>query len=323
MDVSIGVKKGKTISQVVRNLNLVVAPGEMVGIVGESGCGKSMTALAIPNLLGADVKVTDGHILFQGQDITHASPGELHELRGKELSMVFQEPMTCLNPLMRVGQQIAQPLRLHGETNASLIRGKVFDVMEQVGLPEPERVYKSYPHQLSGGQLQRAMIAIAIVCRPKLLICDEPTTALDVSIQAQILRLLQEINRSLGMSVLFISHDLGVIRQICNRVNVMYCGSIVEEGTVSNIFVHPVHEYTKGLMGSIPRKESKGKALHSIPGRVPAVGEYTSGCSFAPRCAQAKDPCFREFPQPVALGENHSVSCFLADPESEMEYVRI
>jgi peptide/nickel transport system ATP-binding protein len=282
-----------------------------------------MTALAIPNLLARDVVITSGQILFEGQEITHASPSDLQELRGKELSMVFQEPMTCLNPLMRIGKQIAQPLRRHGENNSEIIRSKIFDVMEQVGLPEPERIYKSYPHQLSGGQLQRVMIAIAIVCHPKLLICDEPTTALDVSIQAQILHLLEEISRKLGMSVLFISHDLGVIRQICSRVYVMYCGSIVEAGTVRNIFVHPVHEYTKGLMGSIPRKESKGKALASIPGRVPAVGEYTLGCSFAPRCTFATDECYKASPQPIALGENHSVSCFLANPESEMEYVRL
>jgi len=320
---SIGIKKDKTTFNAVRDVGLTVKKGEIVGIVGESGCGKSLTALSIPGLLSKNISITGGNIIFDGRDITKLPVKEKYALRGKDISFVFQEPMTSLDPLMKIGRQIAEPLKLHGWRDKTLINERVRDVVGLVGLADAERIINSYPHQLSGGQRQRVMIAIAIANKPKLLICDEPTTALDVSIQAQILDLLKHINKTLGTSILFISHDLGVICRICDRVLVMYAGRIVESGTVRNIFIHPVHEYTKGLISSIPQKEHKGKALKSIPGKVPSIEETVSGCPFAPRCSVSCEECYVSFPEALGLSENHYVSCHLADPESEMEYVRI
>jgi peptide/nickel transport system ATP-binding protein len=224
---------------------------------------------------------------------------------------------------MRIGKQVAEPLLLHGVTATEVVRERVLEAMGKVGLPQPEALLGAYPHQLSGGMLQRAMIAMAIICRPRLIIADEPTTALDVTIQAQILRLLRQINRTEGTSILFISHDLGVINQVCDQVLVMYAGRIVERGAVGNILWHPVHEYTKGLIGSIPSRRSKGAPLPSIRGRVPTLEEEKPGCAFAPRCPTATEQCFCAFPDELALSEFHRVNCYLADVESEMEYVRI
>ncbi|MDR2402592.1 MAG: ABC transporter ATP-binding protein [Spirochaetaceae bacterium] len=324
---SVGIRRNRKYLPAVENISFKIMPGEIVGIVGESGCGKSLTALSIPGLLPQGVELTGGGVIFDGRDIRGLSERELCRIRGNEISMVFQEPMTSLNPLLRIGAQIAEPLKLHGWKNRKLIGDEVMDIMNKVGLRSPEKLIHEYPHQLSGGMRQRVMIALAIVCKPKLLIADEPATALDVTIQAQILRLMKRINRDLGTSILFISHDLGVINRICDRVLVMYSGRLVEEGTVRNIFFHPVHEYTRGLMGSIPVRERKGQALVNIPGKVPSIEEkgeaHFAGCPFAPRCVRAEDRCFAAFPKAIPLGENHSVRCILVDPESEMEYVRI
>ncbi|MDR2109113.1 MAG: ABC transporter ATP-binding protein [Coriobacteriales bacterium] len=307
----------------VEDIRLRVRTGEIVGIVGESGCGKSLTALALMGLLPPGIEVVAGSISYAGQRLDRARPRELNQIRGKDIAIVFQDPMTSLNPLLRIGTQVAEPLLLHGWHDAAKVRERVLEILTKVGLPQPEELLRAYPHQLSGGMLQRVMIATAIICKPRLLIADEPTTALDVTTQAQILQLLRHINRVQDTSILFISHDLGVINQICDRLLVMYAGSFVERGPVTSIFWHPVHEYTKGLLGSIPTRHSKGSPLANIPGRVPAVGEKTAGCAFAPRCPRASALCFSERPPELDLSETHSVKCFLNDLESEMEYARI
>jgi peptide/nickel transport system ATP-binding protein len=308
-------------------VNLRIEPGEIVGLVGESGCGKSLTALSCAGLLPEAARITGGRVLFEGIALERMSQRELCEIRGSGISLVFQEPMTSLNPLMRIGRQVAEPLVLHGWSNnwsgQARIRDEVIATLSRVGLSEPEKLLDAYPHQLSGGMQQRVMIAIALIGKPRLLIADEPTTALDVTIQAQILRLFKQINRETGTALLFISHDLNVVGQICDRVAVMYAGKIVEEGSVGNIFWHPVHEYTKALMGSIPTKRHKGRRLVSIPGKVPSIEDERRGCPYSPRCPVAREDCFNNTPECLKLSEHHRVWCFLADPESEMEYVRI
>lgn len=322
-NLTVGIQRGKTVLTAVDDISFTVRPGEIVGIVGESGCGKSLTALSITGLLPAAARKVGGTVLFDGENLDALSEKAYSRIRGNAISTIFQEPMTSLNPLMRIGRQIAEPLVLHGHKNDRKVREQVLDIMGKVGLPQPEKLLQAYPHQLSGGMRQRVMIASAIICRPKLLIADEPTTALDVTIQAQILELLKDINRSLGTAILFISHDLGVISQICDRVLVMYAGRLVEEGSTRNIFWHPVHEYTKGLMESIPTKEQKGRALVNIPGRVPSIEDTHFGCPFAPRCSVVREECLTEVPPSLRLSESHSVCCFATKPESEMEYVRI
>ncbi|MDR2196379.1 MAG: ABC transporter ATP-binding protein [Coriobacteriales bacterium] len=307
----------------VEDVSLTVNAGEIVGIVGESGCGKSLTALSVMGLLPAAMELVGGSIVFENERLDQLRERNLNAIRGNRLTMIFQEPMSSLNPLMRIGRQLAEPLVLHGVSTAGAIRERVLEAMGKVGLRDPETLLRAYPHQLSGGMLQRVMIAAAIVCRPRLIIADEPTTALDVTTQAQILRLLRQINQTDQTSILFISHDLGVINQICDQVLVMYAGRIVERGTVGNVLWHPVHEYTKGLIKSIPTRRSKGAPLPSIRGRVPALAEEKAGCAFAPRCPAAHSQCFLEVPDELALSDFHQVNCFLADVESEMEYVRI
>ncbi|MDR3342082.1 MAG: ABC transporter ATP-binding protein [Treponema sp.] len=309
---SVGIKRRGTYYAAVDDISFKINPGEIVGIVGESGCGKSLTALSMLGLLPEGVQVRGGTILFDGAELRGMSPQELCRIRGNEISMVFQEPMTSLNPLIKIGRQIAEPLELHGWKNKQRIYDAVRAIMGKVGLPEPEALMAAYPHQLSGGMRQRVMIALAVVCKPKLLIADEPTTALDVTIQAQILHLMKWINQDLGTSILFISHDLAVISRLCDRVLVMYAGKLVEEGTVQAVFQHPLHEYTKGLIGSIPNKGQKGTPLVNIPGKVPSIQEKSSGCPFAPRCFRAEPRCFAAFPAPRSCND-HWVCCALAD----------
>ncbi|MDR1712619.1 MAG: ABC transporter ATP-binding protein [Coriobacteriales bacterium] len=322
-NLSIGIRLPAGEIRAVDDVSFAIQPGEVLGIVGESGCGKSLTALSLLGLLPAGIQILEGAIIFNNERLDRLPEREFNALRGSELSIIFQEPMTSFNPLLRIGNQIVEALLLHGMTDRRLARERAVEAMGQVGLPMPEDLLRAYPHQLSGGMLQRVMIAMAVICQPKLLIADEPTTALDVTTQAQILRLLRHINQTLGTTILFISHDLGVINQLCDQVLVMYAGRLVERGTVGNVFWHPVHEYTKGLIGSIPNRKSKGQPLANIPGKVPTLDAEKVGCAFAPRCPVAQGRCFSETPQQLALSEFHSVDCFLADPESEMEYVRI
>jgi peptide/nickel transport system ATP-binding protein len=322
---SVGIKRGRGFLGAVEDISFTMEGGEILGIVGESGCGKTLTALSIPGLLPAGVSRTGGRVFLGDRDLSALGPRELYEIRGNELSMIFQEPMTSLNPLIKIGPQIAEALELHGRRDRALIRREVLDVMAQVGLPEPEKLAGEYPHRLSGGMRQRVMIALAIICKPKLLIADEPTTALDVTIQAQILSLLRGINQTLGTSILFISHDLALVGGLCDRVLVMYAGKLVEEGPARAIFRRPLHEYTRGLIGSIPARATKGKALVNIPGKVPSVEEKYPGCPFAPRCAKAALPCYaafpepREFPAPGASGTlgHHRVCCFFVEAAGE------
>jgi peptide/nickel transport system ATP-binding protein len=326
-DLRLSIRRQDSYFHAVEGLSLRVGRGEILGLVGESGCGKSLTALSVPALLPEGVERTDGTIIFDGRDISELGPEELRDIRGSQIGMVFQEPMTSLNPLQRIGAQIEESLELHSGLTRAQRREACLDMIAKVGISKsglsPSEAANYYPHQLSGGLRQRVMIAMALVCRPKLIIADEPTTALDVTIQAQILDLLRSINAEVGCAILFISHDLGVVNELCDRVAVMYAGRIVEEGSANNVFIHPVHEYTKGLMGSLPGRARKGQRLVSISGRVPPPGERGPGCAFSPRCEKARDECFLAVPPKVKLGPNHSASCVLADAESEMEYVNI
>ena len=322
-NLSIGIrrfgKRGKKeLLSSVEDVSFDIYPGEILGIVGESGSGKSLTALSLAGLLGENKELTQGSIIFQekgaARNLLTLSEKELEAVRGKEISMVFQEPFTSLNPLVKVGAQIAETLELHGEKDKSLVKTRVRELMAKLKLPDPKKLAETYPHRLSGGMCQRVMIAMAMICRPRLLIADEPTTALDQSTQSQILALLKEINRDLGTSILFISHDLGVIKNLCSRVLVMYSGRILEEGNTDEVFFHPAHEYTKGLLGSIPGRAGRGKALATIPGRIPSLEEgRPKGCPFHPRCGKAGQRCKGEFPTERSISVTHRTRCVLEE----------
>ena len=290
-------------AKAVDGVSFDVREGETLGIVGESGCGKTVTSLALLGLLPEPpARIMDGSsVRFRGQELVGADEKQLRALRGNEISMVFQEPMSSLNPVFSVGDQIGEALRLHRGMNRRAARAEAVRLLDEVGIPEPARRVDEYPHQLSGGMRQRVMIAMAISCGPKLLLADEPTTALDVTIQAQILELLAELRRTLGMAVLLITHDLGVVAEVCDRVAVMYAGQVVETGTVEDIFVRPAHPYTRGLLGSLPSVGGAGGRLVSIAGTVPSPLHWPEGCRFRARCGLAGDGC--EAPQElVELG---------------------
>ena len=314
-NLSIGIRRHNRLLSSVEDISFDIYPGEIVGLVGESGSGKSLTALSIPGLLGEGKEVTGGSIVFNGRGDLLALPGkELEAVRGREISMIFQEPFSSLNPLVKIGAQIAETLELHGEKDKSRNNARVRELLERLKLPEPEKLMNTYPHRLSGGMCQRVMIALAVICRPRLLIADEPTTALDQDTQNQIIDLLKEINRDLGTSLLFISHDLSLIKSLCNRVLVMYAGRILEEGDTEEVFYHPAHEYTRGLLGCIPAGANRGKALTVIPGKVPSLEEgRPSGCPFHPRCGKAGPDCKSEFPPERAVSGNHRTRCRVSE----------
>jgi peptide/nickel transport system ATP-binding protein len=302
----------------VDGISFSMEEGEILGIVGESGCGKSLSALSIPLLLPEPASIAGGSIRYRGRELSRLNEGELKDLRGREISMVFQEPRSSLNPLIRIGRQITEPLELHGRRDKDSNRRRALALMEDLGLREGEKLLDLYPHQLSGGMCQRVMIAAAMICGPRLLIADEPTTALDVSIQAQILGLLKKINRETGTAILFISHDLSVVRSLCRRVLVMYAGKLVERGPVEEVFAHPAHEYTQGLLGAIPGPASRGRPLANIPGRVPPIEEdRPPGCPFAPRCSRAAASCRERFPPEISLGPGRSAACIPAGAPEE------
>jgi oligopeptide/dipeptide ABC transporter ATP-binding protein len=291
-------------------VDIQVASGETVGLVGESGCGKSVTSHAVLGLTPRNGRVVSGTILFEGIDLLQQGERRLNRIRGKEIAMIFQDPMNALNPVHTVGRQLKESLKLHRRLDEDGARREAIHLLETVGIPEPEARLKEYPHQLSGGMSQRVMIAMALACRPKLLIADEPTTALDVTIQAQILDLLRQLQTEFGMSVLLITHDLGVVAEMAHRVAVMYCGRIVERGTVKDLFHRPAHPYTRGLLHSLPRVDRDVEALDPIDGSVPSPFDLPPGCSFAPRCSHASARCNTAFPAHIAGPDGHSVACY-------------
>ena len=296
----------------VEEVSFEIQKGEIVGLVGESGCGKSVTSLSIMQLLkDTPGKVTNGEVIFEGKDLLKASKAEILDIRGGRMSMIFQEPMSSLNPAMRIDRQMIEGIRLHTSLNKEQARERAAKILSQVGIPDPQRVLKNYPHQLSGGMSQRVMIAMAMSCDPQLLIADEPTTALDVTIQAQILELMKKIQKEQGTSILLITHDLGVVAEMCSRVIVMYAGKIVEEAPVGVLFGNPSHPYTHGLIASVPKLGSGVKVLPSIPGSVPDLSSMPKGCRFAPRCKYATDKCREQEPELKAINENQKCRCWL------------
>lgn len=304
-------KKG--IVKAVNDVSYSVDAGRTLGLVGESGSGKSVSAMSILQLLDGNGYIDSGEILFEGKDLTKATANEMYAVRGNDISVIFQEPMTSLNPVFSVEKQVAEPFIIHQGMSKAEAKKKVVEMLADVKIPNPEVVAKQYPHQLSGGMRQRVMIAMALACKPKLLIADEPTTALDVTIQAQILRLMNELKREKGTSILFITHDLGVINQMADDVAVMYCGQIVEMSPVRNIFAGSeyMHPYTEGLLRSIPRLDADtDERLESIPGAVPHPLKLPVGCKFAPRCKYATERCLKEEPQLVAVNETQQIRCF-------------
>ncbi len=288
--------------RVVSDVSLDVNPGQIVGIVGESGCGKSMTAKSVMGLLKYPGKVVSGEILLDGKPITNLSKKEQCEIRGSEVSMIFQEPMTSLNPVVKVGKQVEEALLLHKDISKKEAKQKAVEILDKVGIPDAARRMNSYPHELSGGLRQRIMIAMAMICEPKLLIADEPTTALDVTVEAQILRLMKKLCQA-GTSILLISHNLGVIAQVCDYVYVMYAGKIVEEADTCTLFDHPVHPYTKGLLGAVRSLRSSNKVLETIPGVVPNLSHLPKGCSFSLRCGSCMERCMEEVPELTEVHE--------------------
>ncbi len=301
--------------QAVDGVSFSLYEGEILGVVGESGCGKSVTSLSIMGLVPSPPgKITGGEIVYKEQDLTTFSQKEFRKIRGKDIAMIFQEPMTSLNPLFTIGSQLTEAISIHNkEWSKKQIRARAIEMMKLVGLPRAEELFKDYPHQLSGGMRQRVMIAMALVCDPAILIADEPTTALDVTIQAQILALMKDLNRRLNTAVMMITHDLGVVAETCERVVVMYGGKIVEEGLVDEIFKNPQHPYTKGLIQSIPDMRYKKQRLYAIPGNVPKPGSVTQGCRFAERCEFAFERCRLEEPVLYVVSPEHKSRCFLTE----------
>lgn len=297
---------------VIDKVNLSIKEGEIVGIVGESGCGKSMLASAIMNLLNSPAQIAAGTIFYEGQDMTTLSSKEFQKIRGNEISMIFQEPMTSLNPLMKVGKQIEEAIKAHEKVSNAELKERAIAAIRDVGIPQPEKVYHDIPSRLSGGMRQRIMIAMALVCHPKLLICDEPTTALDVTIQAQILRLIKKLRDETNTAVIFISHDMGVIYQMVDRVVVMYAGQFVESAPCKKLFEKPLHPYTIGLQNAIPQINKQQSSLQDIPGSVPMLDNLPEGCLFAPRCPFAKSECFTK-KVPLKHYDDHDVRCLLVD----------
>ena len=304
--VSIPAQKG--VLKPVNDVSLCIPEGKIVGIVGESGCGKSMTARAIMGLTKSPVKTESGCILLDGRELIGLPESELCGIRGSEISMIFQEPMTSLNPVMKVGRQVDEAIRVHMSVPASEARAKTIEMFESVGIPEPEARYNCYPHELSGGLRQRVMIAMAMICRPRLLIADEPTTALDVTVEAQILHLMRELNKS-GTSILLISHNLGVIAKVCDYVYVMYAGRILEEADVFTLFEKPLHPYTRGLLDAVYSLRREEPVLETVAGVVPDLLHLPEGCSFSPRCGECLQDCASREPAMCEPEPGHKVRC--------------
>jgi peptide/nickel transport system ATP-binding protein len=307
-----------TLSGEVRAINgvsLDIYPGEFFGLVGETGCGKTVTGLATLGLVPKPGRVTQGRILLKGRDLLRLSSREMRRIRGGDITMIFQNPATSLNPVFTVGSQLVRVIRLHQGSSGRQARAHACELLESIGLPEVERLMRAYPHELSGGMLQRVMIAMALSSRPSLLIADEPTTALDVTIQAQILALLRDLQTRFDITTLFITHDLGIIAETCDRIAVLYAGQVAEIGTTGAIFHNPRHPYTQGLIRAVPRPDQDVEHLTAIPGTVPSNPGFLSHCLFAPRCPHVWQRCWEEQPVQFPVGERHQVSCFLHAPQ--------
>ncbi|SFG25416.1 oligopeptide transport system ATP-binding protein [Halobacillus alkaliphilus] len=297
----------------VRGVSFSVNEGETLCIVGESGCGKSITTLSVIGLLPNNGEISEGSIKFQGEELTTKKEKELRKLRGNDISMIFQEPMTALNPVFTIGYQLMEPLKTHRRMSNKEMRSKSIDLLKQVGIPDPEKKLKQFPHELSGGMRQRVLIAIALACNPSLLIADEPTTALDVTIQAQILDLIDDLKTDLGMGVVMVTHDMGVVAEVADRVMVMYAGNVVETGTVDEIFSSPKHPYTKGLLASVPNVDDTDHKLEAIPGSLPNLNETIHGCRFHPRCPFAMEKCVEKDPPQFKVSQQQYSKCWLQE----------
>ena len=300
------------IVKALENVSFSVGRGEILGLVGETGCGKSVTSSCIMRLIPSPPgKIIGGKILFEGEDLAQATPERMRQIRGKDIAMIFQDQKSSLNPVFTVGRQVEEAIRVHNPgMSAAQIHERAAEMFKKVNIPDPERSMKRYPHQFSGGMKQRVMIAMALSCNPRMLIADEPTTALDVSIQAQILSLIKDLQKDFGSSIMLISHDLGVIATMAQKVAVMYAGSIIEYGSVRQIFEHPLHPYTQGLLGAIPRLDQAQEYLEVIPGALPNLLHLPEGCKFRARCSRATERCARERPTAVEAEEGHEVACY-------------
>ena len=296
-------------TQIINDISFDISVGESLGIVGESGCGKSMTAMSIMRLLGKTARI-EGEIMFEGQNLLDLPKSEMRKMRGNKISMVFQDPMTCLNPVFTIGYQLSEAFRLHQGMDKKQALEASIEALKMVNVALPEKRVKEYPYQLSGGMRQRVMIAMALACRPRLLIADEPTTALDVTIQAQVLSLMRQLRDETGTAIMFITHDLGVVAEMCERAIVLYCGEIMEEAPTKTLFKNPAHPYTEGLLHALPHSGQREGKLYVIPGMVPPAGQFPKGCVFAPRCQYATERCMNEKPEKIHLEENHAVRCF-------------
>ncbi|MFY0542596.1 ABC transporter ATP-binding protein [Brevibacillus sp. H7] len=302
-------KTERGIAHAVRFVNFSIKPGETMGLVGESGSGKSVTAKSIMRLIDPVRGQVSGEIILGGRNVLNLKEKEMEHIRGNVVSMIFQDPMTSLNPLIPVGEQIAEMFRFHKQMSKQAARQATLELLRHIAIPSPEKRYSQYPHEFSGGMLQRLMIAIALSCKPQLLIADEPTTALDVTIQAQILRLMKNLQKEFGMAILMITHDLGVVAEVCDKISVMYAGEIVESSDVETIFASPSHPYTLGLMGSIPKLGANEKKLRSIEGAPPDLSLAIKGCAFAERCPFRTATCLEKKPQLQEVKAGHFVSC--------------
>ena len=307
------------VAKAVQDVSFYIDAGETLGLVGESGCGKSVTSLSIMRLVPSPPGIIEsGCILFRGRDLLTLSAADMRKVRGNDIAMIFQEPMTSLNPVFTIGSQISEAVELHQKVRGKEARNRTVEMLKLVGIPDPEARVNEYPHQLSGGMRQRAIIAMALSCNPDLLIADEPTTALDVTIQAQIMELLARLQEEMNMSILLITHDLGVVAGSTERMAVMYAGRIVEEGTTASVFDSPSHPYTKGLIRSVPRLDVRGERLSIIEGTVPDAADLPEGCPFNPRCPLADDECTASLPELERIDDHHLVRCFKRDRVNEL-----
>ena len=304
-------------AKVLDRVTFTIDEGEVFGLVGETGCGKTVTALTILRLLPSNAKIRTGHVTFMGEELLSKTDAEMERLRGTKISMVFQDPATSLNPVFSVGEQITRVVRTHEDVDKEAAEARAVGLFERVGLPDPETVLRSYPHELSGGMQQRVMISMALACRPKLLIADEPTTAVDVTIQAQILDLLMELQREFRLSVLLITHNLGIVAETCQRVGVMYAGALAEVAPTKDLFREPLHPYTQRLLKSLPRPDARGQPLASIPGNVPSLVDPPTGCRYHPRCEFAMKSCSVRRPALLEHRPGHRAACLLYEGVTE------